>query len=679
MRFLGAAAWLAAWLFAIGGQAAESQVQHRLPRLAAVFPQGANPGATLTVQVLGQHLDRAQSVAFLEPGIAGAVLEASHTRLTLRLEVGADAAQGPHHFRIVGPRGASNVWLFRVGDQPHRREAEPNGRLAQAQEIQPPITVNGQLDRGGDIDIFRFAAKAGETWIFDVRSARNGSGLDPALILLDERGRKLRHSEDHFIWDPFFSHRVEEDGSYFVVLQPTRGRVGPTHGYQLDVRRAPFLETADPLAAQVGRSSELKIFGAGLTGDGLSLEFPKGGIAGEVLEASGDQARLRIDVPKGVTPGAYAFAVRNRWGRSNEISFWAHAFPMHAGAERLAIPSAVVGTAKYREPDRFAFEAREGETLVFEVRARQLGSPVDLTLKIVEEGPPGAAAASGREVAENDDAKPPGMRFSKDPKLVHTFSRGGRYELHVRNLWQVQGRRVPYYLAARRPRPRLELMLQSARAHLYPGEERRIAVTAHRLEGHADGAVLTARGLPPGVEAEPAEIAALDAAAADAGPEKAELVLRASDLPAAAFSEFQVVAAAGGAAAWRNVRIASGGGEGATAARVDRAMLVVAEKPRFDLEAQLSSVNLVRSGSAEIPIAIRRRPGHAGAIRLAVENLPPGVSFEPVASLPDQERIAITVRAEAEAERGSFPSVAVVGSDDDGRTEQAPTIRIVVD
>ena len=53
-------------------------------------------------------------MVFLDPAIRGRIIESSYTRLALEFEVDAGAAHGPHYFRVVSPRGASNVLLFRV-------------------------------------------------------------------------------------------------------------------------------------------------------------------------------------------------------------------------------------------------------------------------------------------------------------------------------------------------------------------------------------------------------------------------------------------------------------------------------------------------------------------------------------------------------------------------------------
>ena len=666
-------------LVAAISQSADSEVAHRSPRLASVFPQGADPGSVVNAQALGQHLDRAQRVEFLEPGIQGRILDGRHTTLALELQIDDDTEIGPHYFRILSPRGASNLVLFRVGDQPHDYELEPNGLIDQAQTISTPLTLNGRLSTAKDIDIFRFRARTGEHLVFDLRAARNGSALDASMILLDAHGRKLDHVEDLFIWDPFFSHSFESDGEHYLVLQPTRGRTGPTHGYQLDVRRTPHLDGLAPLALSTGSTRTVKVFGAGLDQGGLEPAFSSEGIAAKVAGARQDGIDLQITVGETVAPGRHSLTIRTPGGRSDQIPFWVHEFPLHHGGEKLSIPSAVLGTARYERPDRFAFNARAGESIVFEIKAMRLGSPTDMTMRIVQVLPSDGDRHCCPEIARNDDGKFPGVRFNKDPKIEHTFKETGRYELQVRNLWRVRTPTHPYYLEVRRPRPRVELTLESDTAFAYPEREGIVGVTVHRIEGH-DGAVeLSIHGLPDSAKS-PAELippVGKSATAEGSAPQKAKLRFRADDLPAG-FGAVKVIARNEDAVAWRTVRISSGGGEGATEVRVNHIALALAEPVRFNLEAQLRTVEIVRGSRVQIPVEIRRKPGFVDPIRFDVENLPTGISFEPISAGPDDDRITMTVSAGDDAIPGSHPAVAVLGTDLSGTTEQAPTIALVV-
>jgi uncharacterized membrane protein len=316
--------------------------------------------------------------------------------------------------------------------------------------------------------------------------------------------------------------------------------------------------------------------------------------------------------------------------------------------------------ARYRQPERFSFDAQEGQTLVFEVRAQRFGSPVDSVLRILDD--------KGKQVAVNDDAAFPGVQFNKDSRLVQKFQKAGRYTVEIRNLVNVTGENYPYQLVVRPPDPGFELQLATDQPYVYPGETRPWKLTAARRDGF-DGAIpINISGLPEGVTAEPVEI--------PAGKNDAEIQLRAAaNVKPGTYSQVQVRAE--GQTGWRSVRIASGGGEGATFARTEWATLAVAEKPQFALEATLNNVNLVRGGTVEVPVQITRRAGHAGEIRFSAENLPDGVTLEPVTS--SGESVTLRFRASVEARLGRAPRVAILGTTTDGHVQEAPRISVVVD
>jgi hypothetical protein len=194
-------------------------------------------------------------------------------------------------------------------------------------------------------------------------------------------------------------------------------------------------------------------------------------------------------------------------------------------------------------------------------------------------------------------------------------------------------------------------------------------VTVTRRDGFEGAIPITVSGLPEGVSAEPAEV--------PAGKTEAEIRLGA--LGAARPGVFAAVEVrAGDQAAWRSVRIASGGGEGATTARVDRATLAVVEKPLFGLEATLNTVNLVRGGKAELPVAITRAPGWSGEIRFSAEGLPPGVTLEPAASSPEASTATLRFHAASGAVLGRASRVAILGAAG-GQVQEAPRINVIVD
>jgi hypothetical protein len=632
------------------------EIKPRLPALASVYPQGSRPGETVRVEVLGQYLDRAQSVVFLDPGVRGRVIEGDATRLSLELTAGAEAAYGPHYFRVVSPRGASNILLFRIGDLPHVAEAEPNSTLDSAQRVSLPATINGRLNVDDDFDFFRFRAEKGSAWIFDLRSARNGSGLDPALILLDSRGRKLEHSEDVFLWDPFFSHTFDEAGEYIAVVQPTHGKNDPGFAYQLDIRQAPHLETVSPIALRPGAAVDATLFGAGLAGESPRLWFDAAGFSGEIVEMRGASARVRIRIPSDAREGEHRLAVITAAGRSNPAAFLVDATPAHPGGDEIRLPVSITGIARYRQAERFWFQAKEGDKLVFEVRAQRYGSPVDSILRILD--------AAGKEVAKNDDANFPGANFNKDSQIVHTFREAGRYQIEMRNLWKTTGEDFPYQLIAREARPSFELMLASDHPYVYAGGDGSLKISAVRKEGHDAPIPVKVEGLPPGITA--------DAAGIPPGKDDVEIRLHASSQPG-------VYAQVRAGDAWKNVRISSGGGEGATFAPVREATLAVIERPRFSLEADATNLILVRGGAVEFKVMIERARDFSEPLEFSILNLPRGVAVEPATAPGDAREVRLKLRAAPDAAIGRATRLAVTGRAASGEIQYAPKIGLVVD
>ena len=78
------------------------------------------------------------------------------------------------------------------------------------------------------------------------------------------------------------------------------------------------------------------------------------------------------------------------------------------------------------------------------------------------------------------------------------------------------------------------------------------------------------------------------------GQTSASIPLHARGAHPGVYSNVQVFAKGVEAPAWRSVKISGGEGEGQTFARIDRAALVVSERPLFALEAEVTRVTLVR-------------------------------------------------------------------------------------
>ena len=93
-------------------------------------------------------------------------------------------------------------------------EQEPNGELAGAQPIELPARITGKISAGPgesqDLDVFRFAARRGEAWTFEVKAARSGSSLDSRIRILDARGMPVPRVLLRAVRDSYFTFRGKD-------------------------------------------------------------------------------------------------------------------------------------------------------------------------------------------------------------------------------------------------------------------------------------------------------------------------------------------------------------------------------------------------------------------------------------------------------------------------------------
>lgn len=96
-------------------------------------------------------------------------------------------------------------------------EQEPNQTPGEARTITLPARIRGAIaGRPGDapdVDLFRFAARAGEEWVVEIDAARSKSKLDSFIEILDERGHRIERARLQAIRDSYFTFRGKDDDS----------------------------------------------------------------------------------------------------------------------------------------------------------------------------------------------------------------------------------------------------------------------------------------------------------------------------------------------------------------------------------------------------------------------------------------------------------------------------------
>jgi hypothetical protein len=672
-----------------GRVAAKDEVKNNPPQISSVFPQGARCGSQLEVAINGQNLSRTTKIIFSEPGVSARLLKTENTKVRVKLEVAPQASIGPHYFRLVTPRGSSNLMIFRVGDLPETEEAEPNDTFEKASPIQAPVTINARMAVDEDIDMYRLRAGAGERLIFDLLAARNGSGGDLALTLLDARGHIVKHSEDHFLWDPFISFTFKEAGEYFLAIRPLDGRGNPDFAYQLTIRPGPYLASIFPLGAQQGTSPELAVRGQMLAG-AKRIEIERNlsqagqGLELKALSSAADAATVQINVAKDAPLGLYHLRLSTQAGWSNPVKFLVGDLPDLIEAEpndvpgqpqRVGLPAVINGRIEKKgDIDRFAFTVGAGEQLVFEVKAEELGSSPhalwDTHLTLYND--------KGSELASNDDAEQ-NNRLNRDARLEFSFKEAGDYSLAIRDLSRLGGPDYGYRLTIRKPAPGFSLSFDTDRPIVERGGAGVLKITAKRWEGFDGEIALEVLGLPKMISAGPALI--------KKGETQASIALKCDS---AAAPEVFPIKVAGEAKindqsfkqlARMQTRV-SGIGPGYTTAQVVEVPLAITEPVQFNLEVGATNVPLVRGGSAEFTVTAKRREGFKTAIALVVENLPAGVTAEAAQISEDSNHAVVKIKASEAANVGRHLNVAIVGmakAGDREEIEQAPRITLKID
>lgn len=152
-------------------------------------------------------------------------------------------------------------------------------------------------------------------------------------------------------------------------------------------------------------------------------------------------AKLRITAPENFVRGPVDLATTGPDGKSaGSLKLYIDDLPVvdsqTAGKEGLKFPLSVWGTlARAGESDRYEFDARAGQTLVFDLASKSIESKADVVLTLAE--------ARGRVLATNND-----FNSSDDPFIAYTFKADGRYAITVSELQMTGSAEHTYRLSA---------------------------------------------------------------------------------------------------------------------------------------------------------------------------------------------------------------------------------------
>ncbi len=193
----------------------------------------------------------------------------------------------------------------------------------------------------------------------------------------------------------------------------------------------PELTRVAPQAVQRGVETKLKLEGAHLLNlTQLKLHNPK--LSGEILTDPppvAGEVWVRIKAATDLARGSYELSVEGPGGESGRQKLYVDDVPqmfaseLKSGTNQIpSLPVALWGTLNHPgETDELDFEAKAGQTILFDLAAKSLGSKANAVLTLAD--------AEGRVLASNND-----FDGGNDPLLAHLFSKDGRYRIRVGDL-----------------------------------------------------------------------------------------------------------------------------------------------------------------------------------------------------------------------------------------------------
>jgi hypothetical protein len=462
-----------------------------------MFPAGGQRGTTVKVRVGGLFLHKSCSLDLVAPGITadrqllptklvwfeGPLLPLPDSQqaedypkdLAGRIRIAANAPVSAQPWRVWTAQGVTPSQRFVVGDLPEIVEEEIEGDPVPV-AVQLPVTINGRIFPREDVDIWTFAARKGQPVACEVMAARLGSPLDARLEVLDPTGRRIAENDDTFGADPLVRFKAPMDGQYQVRIQDVNYRGGQAYVYRLTLTSDPYVERVYPLGGRRGQRVAFDVTGLGVPPERVMIALPADGPTDFVhrLTVGGKPSNPFFldldDLPEyqdTTKPVAVPAVCNGRIGRAGAIDDW-------------------------------RFIARKSEVYDAELRAERLGSPLTGVLTLVD--------AAGKELARAEAGA--GNPF--DPVIHFTAPADGTYGVRVAERFRGHGGLAYAYRLriAHPPSPDFRLRLAADAVTIPRGGQVLLKVLVDRLGSFADPIALTIEGLPVGVTAANATIAA---------------------------------------------------------------------------------------------------------------------------------------------------------------------------
>ena len=550
--------------------------------LTRIVPRAAVPGHAVEVSLSGQNLEEVTELRFTHPGLSAEPIllttdeffpEPRINGNRFNVTVDDNVPPGIYEARAVGYFGLSTARPFVVARDGLKQIASDGKHTSRDSALQ--LTVNSVVSGdipGRGLHWFTFSAKAGQRVLIELTAERIDSRLDGQLIVYARDGRELKRNRDWFGRDSFVEVQPESDGQYFVSLSDILFRGGGDYFYRLRISDQPHVDFIWPPMGEPGSTSEYAVYGRNLPGgvrdesvvvDGLALEkisqritlpndltTPTSFHPGQPRQGMLPGHDIRLPFSNDVRVGYATASVVMEQESTTSIE---HSKGSQGEAQTVSVPCEVAGRFDYpNDEDTFRFAAKKDVTYFIETIADRMAFPVDpyvLVEKIV-------TSADGSEVrtqiTDNDDmpsffsidGKDSVNADTTDAALNFTADADADYSVTIVNQFGDGGARQMYRLAIRQQTPDFQLIATTERPlptnrtgysvtpHLRQGARWGIRIICPRQDDFQGDIVVSAKGLPPGVTAQPLILSGRT--------DRGVLVVTAEDDAASWSGEFQI-------------------------------------------------------------------------------------------------------------------------------------------
>ena len=304
--------------------------------------------------------------------------------------------------------------------------------------------------------------------------------FQPVVTICDADGKEVAYNDDfRFKPDPTLCFEVPKNGEYVLTINDAIYRGREDFVYRVTLGEVPCLTSIFPLGGRVGEETKLQIEGWNLDGAKANTPAPsaKAGIHW-VTARKGNKVSNRVPFALDTLPECFDKE------SNNDL----------AGAQKVKLPTIVNGRIDQSDDwDVFRIEGKAGETIVAEVHARRLDSPMDSMLKLTD--------AKGNVLAFNDDHEDPGVGLNThhaDSYVMFELPADGPYFVHLGDTTRSGGKEYAYRLRISRPRPDFALRAVPAAGGIRSKSGGAATVYAIRKDGFDGDIMLTLQDPPEG-------------------------------------------------------------------------------------------------------------------------------------------------------------------------------------